>query len=203
VIQSFLKIRLNINFAFGFIPDMEKSLMISHFLLVDSLCTPGLCGKKQQVFKGVNMRAVIQRVSNGSVSISGKVVGKIGKGLVILLGVKNGDSETDAKFLADKCVNLRIFTDENGKFNLSVLDVGGELLAISQFTLYGDTRKGRRPSFTEAAPPELSEPLYEKFVEYLQESGLKVATGEFGAMMKVEINNDGPVTIISESKETK
>ena len=149
------------------------------------------------------MRAVIQRVSNASVSISGKVVGKIEKGLVILLGVKNGDTEADAKFLADKCVNLRIFTDEDGKFNLSALDVKGELLAISQFTLYGDTRKGRRPSFIEAAAPEISEPLYDKFVEYLKGSGLKVATGEFGAMMLVVINNDGPVTIIAESKETK
>lgn len=149
------------------------------------------------------MRAVVQRVSSGSVLIDGKIVGKIGKGLVILLGVRNGDTEADAKFLADKCVNLRIFTDENGKFNLSALDVKGELLAISQFTLYGDTRKGRRPSFIEAAPPEASEPLYEKFVDYLRESGLKVATGEFGAMMLVEINNDGPVTIIVESKETK
>ena len=149
------------------------------------------------------MRAVVQRVSNGSVSIDGKIVGKIGKGLVILLGIRNGDTEADAKFLADKCVNLRIFTDENGKFNLSALDVKGELLAVSQFTLYGNTRKGRRPSFVEAAPPEISEPLYEKFVENLRKSGLKVATGEFGAMMLVEINNDGPVTIIVESKETK
>lgn len=149
------------------------------------------------------MRAVIQRVSSGSVSIADKVVGKIGKGLVILLGVKNGDTEADAKFLADKCVNLRIFTDKEGKFNMSAIDVNCELLAISQFTLYGNTRKGRRPSFIEAAPPEISKPLYEKFVEYLQESGLKVATGEFGAMMLVEINNDGPVTIIAESKETK
>jgi len=148
------------------------------------------------------MRAVVQRVSSGSVSIDGKMVGKIGTGLVILLGVKNGDTEADAKFLADKCVNLRIFTDEAGKFNLSALDVGGELLAISQFTLYGNTRKGRRPSFVEAAPPEISEPLYEKFVEFLKQSGLKVASGEFGAMMLVEINNHGPVTIIVESKES-
>ena len=148
------------------------------------------------------MRAVVQRVSSGSVSIDGKMVGKIGEGLVILLGVKNGDTEADAKFLADKCVNLRIFTDEAGKFNLSALDVGGELLAISQFTLYGNTRKGRRPSFIEAAPPEISEPLYEKFVSFLKESRLKVATGEFGAMMLVEINNHGPVTIIVESKES-
>lgn len=147
------------------------------------------------------MRAVVQRVKKGSVSIDGKIVGQINKGLVILLGVKNGDTEADAKFLADKCVNLRIFADKAGKFNLSVLDVAGELLAISQFTLYADTRKGRRPSFIEAAPPETSEPLYEKFIDYLQESGLKVATGEFGAMMLVEIHNDGPVTIILESKE--
>jgi D-tyrosyl-tRNA(Tyr) deacylase len=147
------------------------------------------------------MRAVVQRVSKASVSINGKIVGEINKGLVILLGVKNGDTESDAKFLADKCVNLRIFADEAGKFNLSALDMGGELLAISQFTLYGDTRKGRRPSFVEAAPPEISEPLYEKFVAYLRESGLKVATGEFGAIMLVEIHNEGPVTIILESKE--
>jgi D-tyrosyl-tRNA(Tyr) deacylase len=130
------------------------------------------------------------------------MVGEIGSGLVILLGVKNGDTEEDAKFLADKCVNLRIFADDAGKFNLSALDVGGELLAISQFTLYGDARKGRRPSFVEAAPPEISEPLYEKFVYYLQQSQLKTATGIFGAMMVVEIHNDGPVTILLESKES-
>jgi len=147
------------------------------------------------------MRAVVQRVKKGSVSIDGKIVGAINKGLVILLGVRSGDTEADAKFLADKCVNLRIFADKAGKFNLSALDIGGELLAISQFTLYADTRKGRRPSFVEAAPPEISEPLYEKFIAYLRESGLKVACGEFGAMMLVEIHNDGPVTIILESKE--
>ncbi len=147
------------------------------------------------------MRAVVQRVKKGTVSIGGKVVGTINKGLVILLGVKSGDTEADAKFLADKCVNLRIFADEAGKFNLSALDVGGEVLAISQFTLYADTRKGRRPSFVNAAPQEISEPLYEKFIAYLQESGLKVASGKFGAMMLVEIHNDGPVTIILESKE--
>ena len=147
------------------------------------------------------MRAVVQRVKKGSVSIDGKIVGQINKGLVILLGVKNGDTEADAKFLADKCVNLRIFADETGKFNLSALDIGGELLTISQFTLYADTRKGRRPSFIEAAPPEISEPLYENFIAYLQESGLKVTTGEFGAMMLVEIHNDGPVSVILESKE--
>lgn len=149
------------------------------------------------------MRALIQRVTKASVSIEGKVVGSIGKGLVILLGVKLGDTDDDANFLADKSVNLRIFADQEGKFNLSALDVGGELLAISQFTLYGDTRKGRRPSFIDAAPPEISEPLYEKFVTYLRQSGLKVATGEFGAMMLVEIHNDGPVTILLESKESR
>ncbi len=147
------------------------------------------------------MRAVVQRVTKASVTIDSNIVGTINKGLVILLGVKNGDEESDAKFLADKCVNLRIFADEAGKSNLSALEVGGELLVISQFTLYGDAHKGRRPSFIEAAPPEISEPLYQKFVAYLKESGLKVATGEFGAMMLVEIHNDGPVTIILESKE--
>ena len=148
------------------------------------------------------MRAVAQRVTKASVTIDGKIVGSIGKGLVILLGVKNGDVEDDAKFLADKCVNLRIFSDAEGKFNLSALDVSGEILAISQFTLYGDTRKGRRPSFIDAAAPEISEPLYQKFISYLRQSGLKIETGEFGAMMLVEIYNDGPVTILLESKES-
>ncbi|MFZ5515318.1 MAG: D-aminoacyl-tRNA deacylase [Candidatus Zhuqueibacterota bacterium] len=145
------------------------------------------------------MRAVVQRVTRASVSIEGKVAGAINAGLVILLGVKQDDTEADAKFLADKCVNLRIFADAEGKFNLSSLDVRGELLAISQFTVYGDTRKGRRPSFITAARPEISEPLYLKFVEYLRESGLTVATGQFGANMLVEIHNDGPVTLILES----
>ncbi|OQX86089.1 D-tyrosyl-tRNA(Tyr) deacylase [candidate division KSB1 bacterium 4484_87] len=147
------------------------------------------------------MRAVVQRVSRGAVSIDGEKKGEIGGGLVILLGIKHGDAEADAKYLAEKCVNLRIFADGDGKFNLSALDVGAEILVISQFTLYGDTRKGRRPSFIEAAPPEISEPLYEKFVENIRQSGLKVETGEFGAMMLVEIYNDGPVTLIVESKE--
>lgn len=148
------------------------------------------------------MRAVVQRVTKASVSIDGQIVGSIGKGLVILLGVKNGDLDVDAKFLAEKCVNLRIFPDADGKFNLSALDAGAEILAISQFTLYGDTRKGRRPSFIEAAPPEISEPLYQKFIVYLRQSGLKIETGKFGAMMLVEIYNDGPVTILLESKES-
>ena len=146
------------------------------------------------------MQAVIQRVSKASVSIDGKVVGKIGQGLVILLGVRGGDSEDDIPYVADKCANLRIFEDEDGKFNLSAVDVGGEFLVISQFTLFGDTRKGRRPSFTQAAPPEIAEPLYQKFVEYLRNKGHKVETGEFGAMMLVEIHNDGPVTLTVRSK---
>lgn len=146
------------------------------------------------------MRAVLQRVRKAAVSIDGKVVGEIGNGLVILLGVKNGDREEDAKFLADKCLNMRIFADEQNKFNLSVRDVMGDILAISQFTLYADTRKGRRPSFIEAAPPAISEPLYENFIACLKESGLNVACGKFGAMMLVEIFNDGPVTVIVESQ---
>ncbi len=149
------------------------------------------------------MRAVIQRVTRASVAIEGKIVSAIDQGLVILFGVKHGDTESDAKYLADKCANLRIFSDTDGKINLSALDVNGQILAISQFTLYGDTRKGRRPSFIDAAPPEISEPLYLKFVEYLKETGLKVAIGEFGAVMLVEIHNDGPATLILESKEQK
>jgi D-tyrosyl-tRNA(Tyr) deacylase len=146
------------------------------------------------------MLAVIQRVRKASVSVDEKIIGEIGPGLVIFVAVKNGDTEKDANYLANKCVNLRIFGDENGKFNLSTCDVGGDILTISQFTLYGDTRRGRRPSFTESAPPEISEPLYDKFISHLRESGLKVATGEFGAMMMVEIHNDGPVTILVKSK---
>ncbi len=127
-------------------------------------------------------------------------MGRIGKGLVILLGVRNSDTEAEAQYLAEKCANLRIFSDENHNLNLSCLDVQGEVLVVSQFTLYGDTRKGRRPSFIEAAPPTVSEPLYKQFIAYLRDLGLKVAEGVFGAMMQVEIINDGPVTLIVESK---
>lgn len=148
------------------------------------------------------MRALIQRVSKGSVSVDGEVRGQIGRGLVILLGVRNDDTQDDVRFLAEKCANLRIFADSDGKFNLSCLDVQGDVLVVSQFTLYGDTRKGRRPSFIDAAPPELSEPLYESFVSAMRALGLKVETGEFGAMMDVEIHNDGPVTLMIESKRT-
>ncbi len=144
------------------------------------------------------MRAVVQRVKSASVTIDGLTVGAIGPGLVILVGIKTGDSLPDAVWVAEKCVNLRIFNDAAGKFNLSALDVQGELLVVSQFTLYGDCRKGRRPNFTAAAPPETSEPLYEQFVEAIGGYGLKTATGRFGAMMDVELINDGPVTVIVE-----
>ncbi len=147
------------------------------------------------------MRALIQRVKKGSVTVDNKMIGQIGQGLVILLGVKDGDTEAAADYLANKIVNLRIFQDENGKFNRSALDVGAELLAISQFTLYADTKRGRRPGFSEAARPEISIPLYDTFVEFLKSSGLKVETGEFGAHMVVEIINDGPVTIMLDSED--
>ena len=146
------------------------------------------------------MRALIQRVSSGSVKISDKTVGKIGQGLVILIGITHDDTEADVKFLADKCVNLRIFCDEDDKMNRSLLDIGGEALIISQFTLYGDARKGRRPGFSEAARPDHAIPLYEKFVEEVGQHKIKVATGEFGAKMLVDIKNDGPVTLMLESK---
>ena len=149
------------------------------------------------------MRVVVQRVGEGSVTISEKnYEEKIGKGLVILLGIKTGDSEKDVIFLADKCCNLRIFEDENDKMNLSVKDVKGETLIISQFTLYGDAQKGNRPGFTDAARPEEAIPLYEKFIERVKENigDSKVKTGIFGAMMMVKIFNDGPVTIIIDSK---
>lgn len=142
------------------------------------------------------MRIVLQRVKKASVSVEGKVISQIGAGLVLLVGIKNGDTEDQAKYLAEKCANLRIFEDEVGKLNLSALEVGGEALVVSQFTLYGDTRKGRRPSFIEAAPPEVSKPLFNKFVQYLKDTGLPVQTGIFGAKMLVEILNEGPVTII-------
>jgi D-tyrosyl-tRNA(Tyr) deacylase len=144
------------------------------------------------------MRAVVQRVSHASVSVDGQSVGSIERGLVVLVGVTHDDGESEARFLAKKIANLRIFADEAGKFNRSALDVNADALVVSQFTLYGDARKGRRPSFVEAAPPEIAEPLIEEFVSYLEEEGLRVATGVFGAMMMVELHNDGPVTIILE-----
>ena len=146
------------------------------------------------------MRILIQRVTKGSVSIDGELVGQTGPGLVVLVGVTHTDTEADAEYLANKCVNLRIFTDENGKMNRSLLDLDGSVLAISQFTLYGDCVKGRRPGFDLAARPELAEGLYEKFVELLRAAGVHVETGRFGADMMVEIHNDGPVTFLLESR---
>ncbi len=147
------------------------------------------------------MRAVVQRVLKSSVTVDGKIVGEIGKGLLVLLGVGKGDTKKDVKYIADKVVNLRIFEDNNGKFNLSLLDIEGEILVVSQFTLYGDARKGRRPSFIEAALPSDALKLYEDFVEYIQEYGLKVETGVFQEHMIVHIENDGPVTILLDSKK--
>jgi D-tyrosyl-tRNA(Tyr) deacylase len=147
------------------------------------------------------VKALLQRVSEASVSISGEEVGKIGRGLVVFLGVADGDTERDAQYLIQKIINLRIFADADEKFNLSALDINGELLLVSQFTLLADTRKGRRPSFIEAAPPERAEELFEYFVEQARGSGLKVATGRFQQYMQVEIHNDGPVTVMLDSRD--
>jgi D-tyrosyl-tRNA(Tyr) deacylase len=144
------------------------------------------------------MRALVQRVTKGSVTIDGKVHGAIEQGLVILLGITHEDTEKDADFVADKCVDLRIFEDENGKMNKSLEEINGSILLISQFTLYAATRKGRRPSFDAAARPEKAEPLYEYFIQKLRSRGIKVETGIFGAYMQVEIHNDGPVTMMVE-----
>ena len=144
------------------------------------------------------MRALIQRVAEASVEIDGTTHGRIGRGLLLFLGVCCGDTEREARYLADKCVNMRIFSDSAGKFNLSALETQAQVLVVSQFTLYGDTRKGRRPSFTAAAPPSLAEPLYERFVDAVRASGLETVTGLFGAMMGVRLVNDGPVTLIAE-----
>jgi D-aminoacyl-tRNA deacylase len=141
------------------------------------------------------MRALLQRVSRASVTVDGQVLSEIGKGLLILLGIGHADSESQAEFLAEKIANLRIFGDEQGKSNLSVLDINGAAIVVSQFTLYADARKGRRPSFTDAALPEVAAPLVERFVELLRAQGVPTQTGKFGADMKVEIHNDGPVTI--------
>jgi len=147
------------------------------------------------------VKALLQRVSRASVSVGGEEVGRIGPGLVVLLGVADGDTEKDADYLVQKIVNLRIFTDDQDKFNLSALDVRGELLFVSQFTLLADTIKGRRPSFTGAAPPQQAEALFNYAVSLAKESGLKVATGRFQQHMQVEIHNDGPVTVMLDSRE--
>ena len=147
------------------------------------------------------MRAVIQRVRSASVSVDEEIVGTIGRGLVILLGIGVNDTEREAAWLADKTANLRIFEDDEGKMNLSLLDVGGQALVVSQFTLYGDARKGRRPSFTDAAPPEKAEDLYRRYVENLEKFEIKVQTGRFRAKMLVSLENDGPVTLILDTAE--
>ena len=146
------------------------------------------------------MRAVVQRVTNADVKIDGRVNGKIDDGLLVLLGVGNGDTEEDMKYIADKIIKLRIFSDENDKMNLSLEDVGGSMLVISQFTLYGDCSHGRRPYFGNAMEPVSANEMYEKFVAYIREQGIHTETGEFGADMKVSLTNDGPVTLILESK---
>jgi D-aminoacyl-tRNA deacylase len=147
------------------------------------------------------LKALLQRVTSASVSVDGQIAGRIGAGLVILVGVAADDSEKDAQYLADKIPGLRIFSDDEGKFNLSALDVRGDLLVVSQFTLLADTRKGRRPSFIDAAPPGPAQELFHRLVEILRSSGLKVETGRFQTHMLVEIRNDGPVTILLDSRE--
>jgi len=148
------------------------------------------------------VRGVVQRVKRAKVSVDDKAIGQIDHGIMLLLGVEEDDEEKDLEYLCDKVVNLRIFEDEEGKMNKSVLDVQGSLLVVSQFTLLGDARKGRRPSFIQAARPEKAVPMYEKFIDNMVKSGLKTQTGEFGADMQVELVNDGPVTILLDSKKT-
>lgn len=147
------------------------------------------------------MRAVVQRVSSSKVTVDEEIVGQVSKGLLVLLGVTHGDTSKDVDYMVDKVTNLRIFEDENDKMNLSLKDIGGEILAVSQFTLYGDCRRGRRPSFTDAARPEIANPLYEEFVQKVRNLGISVGTGKFGAHMMVDLTNDGPVTILLESKK--
>ena len=147
------------------------------------------------------MKALLQRVTEASVSIAGEQVGRINRGLVVLVGVANGDTEKEARYLVEKVVNLRLFSDEAGRFNLSALDIAGELLLISQFTLLADTRRGRRPGFTDAAPPAEAEKLFELFVTMARNTGLKVETGRFQQYMQVEIHNDGPVTVMLDSRD--
>ncbi len=147
------------------------------------------------------MKAVVQRSKHASVTVNDEVTGEIDSGLVVLLGVTQEDTEKDAAYLADKIVNLRIFEDDSEKMNLSLKDLGGALLSISQFTLYGDCRKGRRPNFMKAAKPDKAKALYERFNEFVMDKGVEVQTGVFGAMMDVQLTNDGPVTLIIDSKE--
>ncbi|WP_261304863.1 D-aminoacyl-tRNA deacylase [Paenibacillus andongensis] len=146
------------------------------------------------------MRVVVQRCKRAEVTVNDTTIGRIEQGLLLLVGITHDDTEQDAKYLADKVAGLRIFEDESGKMNLSVLDTGGQILSVSQFTLYGDCRKGKRPNFMSAARPELAEPLYDKFNELLRSLGLHVETGAFGEMMDVSLTNWGPVTLVIDSK---
>src|SRR5438132_8670838 len=146
------------------------------------------------------MKAVIQRVKHANVVVDGETVGRIDTGFLVLLGVGHGDTEEDAHFIANKIAGMRIFSDAEGKFNLALADVGGAVLLVSQFTLYADTRKGRRPSFIDAAPPELAEALVDRCADFLRREGIHVETGRFGALMEVSLLNDGPVTIMLDSK---
>jgi len=147
------------------------------------------------------MRAVIQRVNSASVSINGNITGQIDRGLVVLLGIRAEDSTRDLQWLADKIVHLRIFNDTEGKMNISLADIKGEMLIISQFTLYGDCRKGRRPGYSNAAPPEIAEPIYQQFIEEIKRHRITAATGTFRATMKVGLTNDGPVTLLLDSEK--
>lgn len=149
------------------------------------------------------MRAVLQRVSSAEVSVEGRSIGRIGRGFVVLLGVARGDTEEDAAFIADRTIGLRVFADAEGKMNLALDKVGGELLVISQFTLLADTSGGRRPSFINAAPPQQAERLYQHFLSLARNAGVKVETGSFGAMMAVALVNDGPVTIVLDSRNRR
>ena len=149
------------------------------------------------------MRAVVQRVSEASVIVEGQIVGQISRGLLVLLGIGREDEQSEGSLLAEKIANLRIFPDDQGRFNRSVLDISGEVLVVSQFTLYADTRRGRRPSFADAAAPEVAEPLIEAFTAVLRERGLRVGSGVFGAHMSVRLQNDGPVTIVLDSATFK
>lgn len=150
---------------------------------------------------GSIMRAVVQRVTRANVRVGDETVGEIGKGLLVFLGVARSDDESDAVYLAGKISALRIFDDSNGRMDLAVEDIGGAVLVVSQFTLYGDVRRGLRPSWTEAAPPEIAEPLYRRFVAELKSRGCKVATGTFRSTMLVELSNDGPVTVLLDSEK--
>lgn len=148
------------------------------------------------------MRAVIQRVSRASVEVAGTIVGTVGTGLLALIGIGSDDGDDDAKAIASKMAGLRVFNDGAGAMNLSLVDVGGSVLAVSQFTLYGDVRKGRRPSFVEAAAPDVARPLFQRVVELLQREGISVQSGVFGATMRIELVNEGPVTILIDSRKT-